>query len=300
MEKFDVIVIGQGYAGLTAARLAIQRGLRTANVEAALFGGLIINVNDLDPVPVGAEHSGAELASNIAMDNMDKGVVTVSEAVTSVERGGDGLWSVKTDSDSYTARHVVVASGAHLRKLDVPGEADFFGQGVSECADCDGPLFNGMETVIVGGGNSAFQEAIALSQFASKVTMVMRGAVPRARADLVEQAAANPKLTRLTNTKIVAINGVPGKGVESVRIVTDGQGEKTLPTSGVFAFIGLEPNTGFLSADVQRDAAGALITSDQCATALPGLWAIGAVRSGYGGLLTDAAADAERVIAALN
>jgi thioredoxin reductase (NADPH) len=300
MDKFDVIVIGQGFAGLTAARLAIQRGLRTANFEAALFGGLIINLNELDPVPEGAEHSGAELASNLAMSNMDKGVVTVSEAAATVERGADGSWLVKTDSDAYAARHVVVASGARLRKLGVPGEAEFFGQGVSECADCDGPMFNGMETVVVGGGDSAFQEAIALSQFASKVTMVMRGAAPRARAELIEHAAANPKLVRLINTRIVAINGVPGKGVESVSIASAGQGEKTLATSGVFAFIGLEPNTGFLSAEVQRDAAGALITSEQCATALPGLWAIGAVRSGYGGLLTDAAADAERAIAALS
>ncbi len=300
MQRFDVIVIGQGYAGLTAARLAVERGLSTANFEAALFGGLIINLNELDPVPEGAEHSGAELASNLAMSNMDKGVVTVSEGVIALERGDDDLWVVKTDSEAYAARHVIVASGARLRKLGVPGEAEFFGQGVSECADCDGPMFSGMETVVVGGGDSAFQEALALSQFASKVTIVMRGAAPRARADLIEHAAANPKLVQLTNTQVLAIEGAGGKGVEAVRIKTAGQEERVLAAGGVFVFIGLEPNTEFLPADLSRDAAGALITSEQCATALPGLWAIGAVRSGYGGLLTDAAADAERVIAALS
>jgi thioredoxin reductase (NADPH) len=300
MQSFDVIVIGQGYAGLTAARLAAERGLNTANFEAALFGGLIINLNELDPVPEGAEHSGAELASNLAMSNMDKGVVTVSEGATALERDQDGLWLVTTDSEAYAARHIIVASGARLRKLGVPGEQEFFGQGVSECADCDGPMFSEMETVVVGGGDSAFQEALALSQFASKVTMVMRGAAPRARADLIERAAADPKLVRLANTQVVAIEGAAGKGVESVRIKTEGQEEKVLPTGGVFVFIGLEPNTAFLPADLPRDAAGALITSEQCATALPGLWAIGAVRSGYGGMLSDAAADAERVIAALS
>jgi thioredoxin reductase (NADPH) len=300
MERFDVIVIGQGFAGLTAAKLAIQRGLRTANFESECMGGLIINVNELDPVPQGAEHAGAELASNLVMANMDMGVVTVSDAVTAVERNGDGGWIVKTGSDTYTARHVIVASGARLRALGVPGEEEFFGQGVSKCADCDGPLFNGMETVVVGSGDSAFQEALALSQFASKVTMVMRGKGPRARPDLVKRAAANPKVVWLTNTRVVAIHGAPGKGVESVRIETAGQGEKTMATGGVFIFVGLEPNTAFLPADLRRDAAGALITSDQCATALPGLWAIGAVRSGYGGMLSDAAVDAERVAAALS
>lgn len=299
METFDVIVIGQGYAGLTAARLASERGLRTANFEAQLFGGLIINLNELDPVPEGAEHSGAELASNLAMSNMDKGVETISESVTGIARAAHGTWIVTTDSGSHAARHVVIASGARLRKLGIPGEAEYFGQGVSECADCDGPMFDGMETVVVGGGDSAFQEALALSQYASKVTVIMRGDGPRARAALVEQAAANPRLVQLTKTQLVAIDGIAGKGVESVRIRTQGKAEETLPASGVFIFVGLVPNSEFLPADLPRDAAGAVVTNADCAAAVPGLWAIGAVRSGYGGLLSDAHLDAQRAIAAM-
>jgi thioredoxin reductase (NADPH) len=300
MEHFDVIVIGQGYAGLTAAKLAAQHGLRTANFEASCMGGLIVNLNELDPVPQDAEHSGAELASNIAMRNMEAGVTMVSDAVTGVERGADGSWTVDSASEKFTARQVIVASGARLRKLGVPGEEEFLGQGVSECADCDGPLFRGMETVVVGGGDSAFQEALALAQYASKVTMVLRSDGPRARADLLQRAAANSKLVRLSNTRVTAIVGAAGKGVDAVRIQTAGRGEQDLAASGVFIFVGLEPNTGFLPEDLARDSAGALMTSDQRATALPGLWAIGAVRSGYGGLLTDAAADAERVIASFS
>jgi thioredoxin reductase (NADPH) len=301
VERFDVIVIGQGYAGLTAAKLAVQRGLRTANFEAQCMGGLIVNINELDPAPQGAERAGFDLASKFAARNVEQGVVPVSASVTAVERSNDGLWLIKTDSEAaYAAPHIIVASGARLRKLGVPGEEEFFGQGVSECADCDGPMFQGMETVVVGGGNSAFQEALALSEFASKVTIVMRGKAPRARADLLERATANPKLVQLTNTRVVAIVGVPGKGVDGVRMETAGAGGNTLPCAGVFIFIGLEPKTGFLPADLSRDPAGAVITSNQCATALPGLWAIGAVRSGYGGMLTDAAADAERVAGALS
>jgi thioredoxin reductase (NADPH) len=299
VEQVDIAIIGQGYSGLTAAALAIGRGLSTANFEADCMGGLIINVNELDPVPPGAEHSGAELASALAMSNMDRGVLSVSDPVVEIARSVDGLWEVKTHSDSYLARHVIVASGARLRKLGLPNEEELYGQGVSRCADCDGPLFQGMETVIVGGGDSAFQEALTLSAYASKVTLLIRGEAPRARADLLERAAADSKLIRRTQTRVTAILGGPGKGVEGVRIESAGKGEETLPCGGVFPFIGLEPNTDFLPASLRRDRAGAVITSESGATDLPALWAIGAVRSGFGGTLMDAAKDAERVIAAL-
>jgi thioredoxin reductase len=297
-EHYDLLIVGQGYAGMIASKLAAERGLRTANFEAECMGGLIMNLNELDPAPQGAEHAGFELASNLAMQNMEQGVVPVSDAAVSVERRGK-LWLVKTRSETYAAPDVVVATGARLKKLGVANEEELFGQGVSECADCDGPMFMDMQTVVVGGGDSAFQEALALSQYAAKVTMVMRGSGPTARAELQERAAAEPKIVRLTGSQVLAIEGEPGKGVTGVRISTDGHGEQALACSGVFVFIGLEPNTAFLPAELERDASGALVVSDNGATSLPGLWAIGAVRAGFGGLLSDAAADAERAIAAL-
>jgi len=298
MHNFDAIVIGQGYAGLSAAKLIAAQGLRAANFESECMGGLIVNVNELDPAPPDSPHSGAELASALALSNVEQGVSSVSDAVVAVSRV-DGSWGVRTESDSYLARRVVVASGARLRKLGVPGEEEFFGQGVSECADCDGPLFQGMETVVVGAGDSAFQEALTLSQFASKVTMLIRGSAPRARRDMLERAAADPKIVQLRHTTVTAILGTPGTGVDGVRVINEGTGEKSIPCAGVFVFIGLAPNTAFLPESLSRDASGALITSDQCATDLPGLWAIGAVRSGFGGTLKDAEADARQVAAAL-
>lgn len=297
MERFDVIVIGQGYAGLTAARWATSRGMRTANFEANCMGGLILSINELDPVPAGSEHSGAELSSALAMSNDEQGVVAVSDTVTALE-GSAGHWVVRTAGQSYGATHVVIASGARLRKLGVPGEAEYFGAGVSECADCDGPLYKGAETVVVGGGDSAFQEALALSRYASKVTLIMRGAGPRARAELRQKAATNEKLVQLTQTRVLEVLGVEGKGVEGVRVAAQGQGDQVLPCAGVFVFIGVQPNTQFLPADLPRDAQGALVTSELAVA--PGLWAIGAARSGFGGLLTDAADDAQRAIAALS
>jgi thioredoxin reductase (NADPH) len=300
METFDVIVIGQGYAGLSAARLANQLGLRTANIESECMGGLVLNMNELDPAPPGDAHSGAEICSAMAMENMDAGVEQIADSVTAVERDGDAGWVVKTTSEAYRSPNLIVASGAKLKKLGVPGEQELFGRGVSECADCDGPMYAGKPTVVVGAGDSAFQEALALCQFADKVTIVMRGEHPAARRDLVERVATEPKIELLPKARVAAILGDAASGVTGVDITIEGQGARTLPCEGVFVFIGLEPNAAFLPAEVARDASGAVVTTDGCRAGASGLWAIGAVRSGFGGLLTDAAADAEAVAAALS
>lgn len=293
MQDFDVVVIGQGYAGLTAARLAAERGLKTANVEAIFAGGLVMSINELKPAPAGGEGGGGDLTSTLAMENMDRGIESVSSPVAAVERNGSG-WKVRTDEGVLATRNVIVASGARLRKLGVPGEGEFFGRGVSECADCDGPMYAAAATVVVGGGDSAFQEALALVHFAGKVTIVMRGAAPRARADLVARVAAEPKIVLLPNTEVREIVG-DASGVTGVRLASG----DTLPCAGVFVFVGLDPAAHFLPAEVERDAVGAVVAGEDGRTGHDGLWAIGAVRAGFGGLLADAEADAERAVAAL-
>jgi thioredoxin reductase len=296
-EKYDVLVIGQGYAGLCASKLAAARGFRTANFESECMGGLIINLNHLDPAPSEGEQAGFELASAFAMENLENGVAPVSDEVMSVEHDGDA-WIVKTAKETYAAPQVIIASGARLRKLGVPGEAEFFGRGVSECADCDGPMFKDRETIVVGGGDSAFQEALALSEFASKVTIVMRGDIPRARPDLVALVADNPKIVQVTKSQVKEIRGGES-GVDSVILKPKNGSAQEVACAGVFVFIGLEPSTGFLPATLKRDKTGAIVASADGRTDAPGLWAIGAVRSGFSGLLTDAAMEAERVVALL-
>lgn len=299
MERFDVVIIGQGYAGLVAAKLAAERGLRTASIEQLMPGGLVTSINELDPAPAGASACGPELTAELAMANMDNGVESVSSVVNSMALGHDNSWVIATDANEYVANNVIVASGARLRKLGVPGEQEFFGRGVSECADCDGPMYQGMAVVVVGGGDSAFQEALALTAYAEKVTIVMRGATPRAKAALVEQVAQNAKIAVLPNTQVRAILGEATGGVTGVRIQSADNAETTLPCSGVFSYIGLRPDSGYLPAEVNRDATGAVQVAANGKTNLPGLWAIGAVRSGFGGQLSDAAADAQRAVAAL-
>lgn len=297
MQEFDVIVIGQGYAGLVAAKLASERGLKTASVEGMYAGGLVMNINHLDPAPEGVEPVGAEVISTVAMANMDAGIAQVMAPVSALRQGGAG-WIVETGEGPLTASDVIVASGARYRKLGVPGEAELFGRGVSECADCDGPMFGGMDTVIVGGGDSAYQEAVALAQFADKVTILMRGDGPRARPDLVEQVEADNKIEVRTGVRVTEVLG-DDTGVTGVRLERTDGGTEELPCGGVFVFIGLEPVTDFLPGEVDRGGDGGVVTDAKGATGQPGLWALGAVREGFGGRLTDADTDAALLVSAL-
>ncbi|MBI3919254.1 MAG: NAD(P)/FAD-dependent oxidoreductase [Betaproteobacteria bacterium] len=295
-SQYDVIVIGEGVAGLTAANALAKTGMKTATLEAQLFGGLIINVNELDPAPEGRQVGGAEFASELMQLNQDLGVTSIPEPVTAIEASG-AMKRVVTAGGSYGARHVVVASGARLRKLGVPGEAEYEGRGVSQCADCDGPMYQNETVVVVGGGDSALQEAIVLTHYCGKVQLVHRGSQFRARPHFIEQVKRNGKITTVWNAQLAEVAG--GKMVERARIRhADGRTED-IPCAGVFAYIGLEPNADFLSPEYARDSNGFLVTNGNLETSVPGVWAAGAVRSGCGGLISDAIGEAQRVAAAI-
>lgn len=292
---FDAIIIGEGVSGLAAANALARSGLRTATFEAQLFGGLVLNVNELDPAPEGRTVGGAEYASELMQSNSELGVTSIPEAVTSITPGGE-LIKVATGSAAYEARSVVIASGASLKKLGVPGETEFEGRGVSQCADCDGPMFQNEEVVVVGSGDSALQEALVLAKYCSRVHLVCRGTRFRASRHFVERVGAEPRIATIWGARVEEILG--SKTVEKVRIRRDGVPEE-IACAGVFVYVGLAPNTAFLPAAVARDDAGFVRTDDSLATSAPGLWAIGAVRSGFPGLLSDAIDDAKRVAAAI-
>lgn len=293
---YDVIVIGEGVSGLAAAGALAQAGLKVATMEAQLFGGLVINVNELEPRPEGHPASGAELASEMMQANAERGVTSIQEAVTALRDAGAFKEAV-TDSGTYSARQVIVASGGRLRRLAVPGEAEFEGRGVSQCADCDGPMYQNEEAIVVGGGDSAFQEALVLANYCGKVLLVHRSDRFRASAHFVEQVKANDKISIVPNASVEAILG--SKMVEKARLrYADGRTEE-MPCAGVFAYIGLEPNTAFLPPSVERSEGGFVRTDDALQTTVPGVSAIGAVRSGYGGTLTHALDEARRVAEAV-
>src|SRR5262245_40603759 len=181
---YDLIVIGEGIAGLTCASHAASLGLRTATTEGNIFGGLVINVAELEGYEGGG--SGVDLASTLMEANANAGVENLGATANAIEAAGNVI-KVRTDGGEHTARAAVIGSGARLNKLDVPGEEAFDHRGVSQCADCDGPMFQGEHVVVVGGGDSAFQEAAALAHYVDKVTILMRGAQPRARTSLVDR-----------------------------------------------------------------------------------------------------------------
>jgi len=290
--SYDVIVIGEGVSGLACAGHARRAGLRVATFEANLFGGLVINVNELDGYP-GAE-SGTLLASDLMQANSDAGVTSIQGEVTAIRSVG-GAFEVPAGS-IYGARQVVIASGARLRKLGVPGEDEYEGRGVSHCADCDAPLFQNEEVVVVGGGDSALQEALVLAKFCRKAHIVHRGSRFRAQQHLVERVASEPRIATIWNATVEAILGA--KMVEKVRVKRDGKTED-IASAGVFAYIGLEPNAECAPSGIGRDAHGHLVTNNAFETSMAGVWAIGAVRAGYSGLLRDAVAESKRVAEAI-
>lgn len=282
-DSYDVIVIGTGIAGLAAARQALREGLKTATIEGLFFGGLVTNVNELDGEPAG---SGSDVSAGLMMEVTKLGSKSLTANATGIEADGAQL-VVKTDAGDFRSRAVIVASGARLKRLGVPGESELEEKGVSHCADCDGPFYQGQEVVVVGGGDSALQEALVLSDFAKTVHLVHRGAGFRAKPSLIDRVAARPNIAVRFNTEVEAVLG--DDAVRAVKL----EGGEELSCTGIFAYVGLEPASEFLPGGVSRDAAGLVETGADFQTGMPGVFAAGAVRSGYGGMLAHAIAEGE-------
>jgi thioredoxin reductase (NADPH) len=290
------IVVGAGFAGLTAAIALAESGVPTALVDDGYLGGLITNVGVLEAPGPYDGLSGADLAGNLLGRAMEAGVDYQMGEITALEQRGE-TWHLP-DLD-LSAATVVLATGAKLRTLGVPGEERLTGLGVSQCAFCDGALYVGQDVAVVGGGDAAFQEALHLAEIGcSSVTLLLRGSEPRARTEFVQRAKATTNLSIRRNCEVLEILGDTGVEGVQIRNTATGHDEK-LPVYGVFIFVGLEPQTTLAPSNAGRDATGALTTDNRLQTSARGLFAIGAARSGYRGSLSEASADAEAVARAL-
>jgi thioredoxin reductase (NADPH) len=284
----EVAVIGGGLAGLSAAFHAARLGrLVTLYEGSGLYGGLVGTVHQVDGLGAPGAFSGQDLAMHL-LDEARKASVHVVEAGVARVELGPRLVLVDEQGLTVHPDAIVVASGASLRKLGVPGEEALAGRGVSRCATCDGGFFRGEDVVVVGGGDSAAQEALVLARTSRRVTLVCRSPL-KAKRDYVDRLDARENVSFVWDSEVSAILGE--EGVTGVRLRDNRTGATSdLECAGVFPYVGLAPNTGFLPKALLT-ASGHVKADAGFATADPRIFAAGAVRAGCGGALVQAMAE---------
>lgn len=277
-QEYDVVIIGGGPAGLTAGIYTSRARLSSLLIEKMAAGGLIVNaglVENYPGFPKGI--NGLELAESMNQQAAKFGLETLTAEVTGLELKGKQK-IVKTSEGDINAKAVIIASGSDRAKLGVPGEEEFTGRGVAYCAICDAAFYRDLPVAVVGGGNAAINEAVELSKFASRVTVIHRRQELRATRILQEQAFAEPKIEFLWNMVVEAIEGE--KVVKRLRLRNVLNGEKSvLDISGIFVAVGFKPNTDYLKGVLSLDANGAIITNEKMETEVPGIFAAGDIRS---------------------
>jgi thioredoxin reductase (NADPH) len=275
----NVIVIGSGPAGLTAALYSARANLKPLVIEGLEAGGQLMLTTLVENWPGFRDGiMGPDLMAEMRAQAERFGAEIVQSHVASVDLCARPF-VVKTSEAEYTARSVIIATGASARLLGLPAERQLMGRGVSTCATCDGYFFRGHEIAVVGGGDSAMEEATFLTRFATKVTIVHRRAQLRASKIMQEKARANPKIEWCLNCEVDAIKGSDKGEVESLvlRDVTTGT-TKEIPVTGVFIAIGHTPNTSLFKGQLELDANGYIVTHDGAKTSVPGVFACGDVQ----------------------
>lgn len=280
MEKqTDLVIIGGGPAGLTAAIYGARGGLRTVLIERGLMGGQIFNTAEVENYPGFPEGVlGPEIAQRFDEQARRFGTEVVLTEVTGVDLAGP-VKRVETGEGTFTAKAVIVATGANPRKLGVPGEDRLIGSGVSYCATCDAAFYRGKRVAVIGGGDSAIDEALFLTKFATEVTVIHRRSELRAVKYLQDKAFANPKLKFIWNAVVTEVLG-EGK-VQALTIETrngDQVERHAVSVEGVFIYVGTQPNTDFLAGAIPLDEEGYIPAGENTETPVPGVFAAGDVR----------------------
>ena len=278
MKKEKVIIIGSGPAGLTAALYTARANLNPLVLGGDLLGGQVSLTSEVENFPGFPEGlTGPELVELMKQQAERFGARIEYDSVVEVDFSTGSPFTVKAHQGEYQADAVIVTVGANPRKLQIPGEEEFVGRGVSYCGTCDGFFFRGKEIVVIGGGDSALEEGIFLTKFATKVTIIHRREELRAGATLQKRAFANEKIDFVWNTVAEKITG--NGSVQTVRLrntLTDETAD--FKTDGVFVFIGHDPNSALFTGKLEMDAHGYVITDKLMRTSVEGVFAAGEIQ----------------------
>ncbi len=277
MAAYDVLIIGSGLAGLTAGLFSARQGLSTCVFESNIPGGHLISIEKIEDFPGFPDGvSGYEICPNLQRQASDHGAEFQRTEVVRLE-AQDKLWSVVTEEETYQAKAVIVATGSTLKQLGVPGEEKLMGRGVSHCASCDGPMYNEQTVGVVGGGDSALQEALTLTSYAEKVLLFHQGEAFAAQQTYLQRVLGNPKIAPRYQTVIEEVLG--DEVVTGVRMRDLKTGETSqVDLTGLFIYVGLQPNTVLLADMVKLSETGHVPTDNWMKTSRAGLYAIGDIR----------------------
>lgn len=276
-KQYDVVIIGAGPAGMTAALYASRANLSVVMLDRGIYGGQMNNTADIENFPGFKSVLGPDLSKDMYESSTQFGAEYAYGSVESIRDDG-ATKLVKTDmGDEFEAKVVIIGTGSEYKKLGVPGEEDFSGRGVSYCAVCDGAFFKGTDVVVVGGGDSAIEEGLYLTQLASKVTVIHRRDQLRAQKIIQDRAFANPKMEFVWNSNVTEVVG-EGK-VTGVKVNNNQTGEDSfIEAAGVFIYVGVKPMTAAFADLGILDEQGWIPTDDHMHTKVPGILAVGDVR----------------------
>lgn len=290
-EVYDLIIVGGGPGGLSAAIYAMRAALKTVLIEKSAPGGQVNLSDEVENYPGFTHVSGAELAMHFAEHARSYGLEEINDEVVAIEPGLDFHTVRIADGRAFKTHAVIMATGGTPRKLNIPGEDTLYGKGVSYCAVCDGFFFRGKKVIVVGGGDSACEEGLYLAKLAEQVYLVHRRDALRASMILQQRVSEECKMEVLWNSVVDEILA-DADGVNAVRLKdTQTNALREMPIDGVFIFIGFDPNNQLVPAGIRQSTDGFVITDEQCATSIAGIYAIGDLREKYARQIVLSAGD---------
>ena len=291
-KKFcDLIIVGGGPGGLSAGIYAMRAALVTVLIEKGIMGGQVVMSDTVENYPGFENITGAELSLKFSEHAQSYGLKIIYDEVTDIIPGLDHHTLKMANGEEYRTYAVILATGGSPRMLNIPGEMEYYGKGVSYCGVCDGFFFRNKTVVVIGGGDTAAEEALYLAKLARKVYMVHRRDELRAGMILQQRIKSECKIEMLWNTVCTSINA-GSDGVNSVTLTSTKTAEKwDLPTDGAFIFIGFNPNNKLVPRGVKMNTEGYVVTDEKCETNIPGLYVIGDLREKFARQIVVAASD---------